>query len=82
MPYIAPEVLVRSQYSAEPADIWSCGVVLVAMLTGELPWSYFFIRTHCILISIFYIQGQARRRPAGVYNLERWEVQCGPLEED
>ena len=38
MPYIAPEVLVRSQYNAEPADIWSCGVVLVAMLTGELPW--------------------------------------------
>jgi len=38
MPYIAPEILVRSQYNAEPADIWSCGVVLVAMLTGELPW--------------------------------------------
>jgi len=38
MPYIAPEVLIRSQYNAEPADIWSCGVVLVAMLTGELPW--------------------------------------------
>ena len=38
MPYIAPEVLVRSQYNAEPADLWSCGVVLVAMLTGELPW--------------------------------------------
>jgi len=38
MPYIAPEILVRPQYNAEPADIWSCGVVLVAMLTGELPW--------------------------------------------
>ena len=38
MPYIAPEVLVRAQYNAEPADLWSCGVVLVAMLTGELPW--------------------------------------------
>ena len=32
------QILVRSQYNAEPADIWSCGVVLVAMLTGELPW--------------------------------------------
>jgi len=38
MPYIAPEILVKNQYNAEPADIWSCGVVLVAMLTGELPW--------------------------------------------
>jgi serine/threonine-protein kinase Chk1 len=38
MPYIAPEILMKSQYNAEPADIWSCGVVLVAMLTGELPW--------------------------------------------
>ena len=34
MPYIAPEVLVRSQYNAEPADLWSCGMVLLAMLTG------------------------------------------------
>jgi serine/threonine protein kinase len=31
-------LLCRSQYNAEPADIWSCGIVLVAMLTGELPW--------------------------------------------
>ncbi|XP_064091729.1 serine/threonine-protein kinase grp [Macrobrachium rosenbergii] len=36
-PYMAPEVLLRS-YKAEPADIWSCGVILVALLAGELPW--------------------------------------------
>ena len=35
--FLAPEVLCR-KYAAEPADIWSCGVVLVAMLAGELPW--------------------------------------------
>ncbi|CAH0554671.1 unnamed protein product [Brassicogethes aeneus] len=37
-PYLAPEVLQRPYY-AQPADIWSCGIVLVAMLTGELPWA-------------------------------------------
>ncbi|XP_049763820.1 serine/threonine-protein kinase grp [Schistocerca cancellata] len=37
LPYVAPEVMVRP-YHAEPADIWSCGIILVAMLAGELPW--------------------------------------------
>lgn len=37
-PYCAPEVFVKP-YKAEPSDIWSCGIVLIAMLTGELPWS-------------------------------------------
>ena len=38
LPYLAPEVHTRDEYHAEPVDVWSCGVVLVAMLTGELPW--------------------------------------------
>uniref|UniRef100_A0A915J9Z8 non-specific serine/threonine protein kinase n=1 Tax=Romanomermis culicivorax TaxID=13658 RepID=A0A915J9Z8_ROMCU len=38
LPYVAPEVLAQEMYRAEPADIWNCGVVLVAMLAGELPW--------------------------------------------
>ncbi|GJQ80314.1 putative protein tyrosine kinase [Trypoxylus dichotomus] len=37
MPYLAPEVL-QGPYAAEAADIWSCGIVFVAMLAGELPW--------------------------------------------
>ncbi|OXU23588.1 hypothetical protein TSAR_000341 [Trichomalopsis sarcophagae] len=37
LPYVAPEVLERP-YHAEPADIWSCGIILVALLAGELPW--------------------------------------------
>ena len=35
-PYIAPEILVKPKYHAEPADIWSCGIVLVAMLSGGM----------------------------------------------
>lgn len=38
VPYVAPEVFTRRPYHAEPADIWSCGVILVALLAGELPW--------------------------------------------
>ncbi|VDI75236.1 serine/threonine-protein kinase Chk1 [Mytilus galloprovincialis] len=34
VPYVAPEVLSRQPYHAEPADIWSCAIILVAMLAG------------------------------------------------
>lgn len=37
-PYVAPEVFAGLEYFAEPADVWSCGIVLVALLAGELPW--------------------------------------------
>lgn len=33
LPYVAPEVLLHP-YHAEPADIWSCGIILVALLAG------------------------------------------------
>ncbi|XP_013400239.1 serine/threonine-protein kinase Chk1-like [Lingula anatina] len=38
VPYVSPEVIARKPYSAEPADIWSCGIILVTLLAGELPW--------------------------------------------
>lgn len=46
-PYVAPEVLSCSSqgekkgsgYSADLADIWSCGVVLFVLLAGNTPWS-------------------------------------------
>ena len=33
-PYVAPEVYAGMEYNAEPADLWSCGIVLVALLAG------------------------------------------------
>ncbi|KAM9331765.1 serine/threonine-protein kinase Chk1 [Pholidichthys leucotaenia] len=38
LPYVAPELLNQTEYSAQPADVWACGIVLTAMLAGELPW--------------------------------------------
>lgn len=38
LPYVAPELIKLRAFHAEPVDIWSCGIVLTAMLAGELPW--------------------------------------------
>uniref|UniRef100_A0A8B9QLH7 non-specific serine/threonine protein kinase n=1 Tax=Apteryx owenii TaxID=8824 RepID=A0A8B9QLH7_APTOW len=39
LPYVAPELLRRrADFRAEPVDVWACGIVLTAMLAGELPW--------------------------------------------
>ncbi|EGD72442.1 CAMK/CAMKL/CHK1 protein kinase [Salpingoeca rosetta] len=37
-PYVAPEVLTE-YYEGTTVDLWSLGVILVAMLAGCLPWS-------------------------------------------
>lgn len=37
--YASPECLSGETYNAMTSDVWSTGVILFAMLTGQLPWT-------------------------------------------
>lgn len=37
--YASPEIVMGKTYNGGPSDIWSCGIVLFALLTGHLPFN-------------------------------------------
>ncbi|KAI8813876.1 kinase-like domain-containing protein [Cladochytrium replicatum] len=39
LPYMAPEVMEGGSYDGLKADMWSCGIIYVAMTTSHFPWS-------------------------------------------
>ncbi|KAH8829040.1 hypothetical protein DL96DRAFT_1696038 [Flagelloscypha sp. PMI_526] len=43
--YASPEIVNGEKYSGNATDIWSCGVILFALLTGRLPFDDKNVRT-------------------------------------
>ncbi|KAH0787723.1 CAMK family protein kinase [Histomonas meleagridis] len=37
--YASPECISGQPYNGITTDVWSCGVILYAMVTGQLPWT-------------------------------------------
>ncbi|ODV84614.1 hypothetical protein CANARDRAFT_29140 [[Candida] arabinofermentans NRRL YB-2248] len=36
--YASPEIVAGRNYHGSPSDVWSCGIILFALLTGHLPF--------------------------------------------
>ncbi|CCH62775.1 hypothetical protein TBLA_0I01150 [Henningerozyma blattae CBS 6284] len=38
--YASPEIVMGKSYHGSPTDVWSCGIILFALLTGHLPFNH------------------------------------------
>lgn len=38
LPYIAPEEFENKEYNPEKVDVWSCGIILYAIIYNSIPW--------------------------------------------
>ena len=66
--YASPEIVHGHKYSGTATDIWSCGVILFALLTGRLPFDDKNVRT---LLS---------KVKAGKYDMPPWvDIQAQDL---
>ncbi|PRQ72453.1 Protein kinase-like domain-containing protein, partial [Rhodotorula toruloides] len=48
--YASPEIVAGENYHGSSSDIWSCGIILYALLTGVLPFGHADIRTLLSLV--------------------------------
>ena len=66
--YAAPEVISGNLYAGPEVDVWSCGVILYAILCGTLPFDDESIP------NLF------KKIKSGMYSLPRYFHQCRRLE--
>ncbi|GAA5855207.1 hypothetical protein JCM8547_008984 [Rhodosporidiobolus lusitaniae] len=57
--YASPEIVAGLNYHGSSSDIWSCGIILFALLNGNLPFDHSDIRTLLSLVK----KGQFRMPP-------------------